>query len=286
MLDDFKKLCRSRFIIALSLFVMLSGCGNDKKGAAARKSAEANKIYGPAPAILNYEVVKAYPHDTTAFTEGLLFHEGKLYESTGSPAELPQTKSQIGIVDLNTGRLEVKAELDRSKYFGEGIVILQDRVYQLTYLGKVGFVYDLSTFEKVEEFNFPSEEGWGMTTDGTHLIMSDGTSRLTYLDPKTYSTERIVGVYDNNGPLNNINELEFIRGYIYANVYTTNTIVKIDPKSGRVVSKLYLNALAKEAKAEYPGSLELNGIAYDAATDKVYVTGKLWPYIYEIQFGR
>ncbi|GAB3817008.1 glutaminyl-peptide cyclotransferase [Pontibacter rugosus] len=222
----------------------LAGCGNENEKAATQA---VSTVYGPAPAEINYAVVKAYPHDSNAFTEGLLVHEGKLYESTGSPSDLPDTKSLVGIVDLSTGNIDTKVELDRKKYFGEGIVILNNKLYQLTYVSKVGFVYDLNTFEKLQEFTIPSKEGWGMTTDSTHLIMSDGTSQLTYLDPETLQKARVVGVYDNNGPLKNLNELEYINGYIYANVYTTNTIVKIDPSSGQVVGKIYLTALAQDA---------------------------------------
>ncbi|ARS35325.1 glutaminyl-peptide cyclotransferase [Pontibacter actiniarum] len=272
-------------ILAATLLTLstLAGCGDDREKATTVVSNDT--IYGPAPAEINYGVAKAYPHDTNAFTEGLLVHEGKLYESTGSPSDLPQTRSLVGVVDLNTGEIDTKVELDRDKYFGEGIVILNDKLYQLTYQAKKGFVYDLNTFEKLDEFTFPSKEGWGMTTDSTHLIMSDGTSQLTYLDPETLKKAKALGVYDNNGPLKNLNELEYINGYIYANVYTTNTIVKIDPKSGQVVGKLYLTSLAQDAKTKNPASLELNGIAYDPATDKIYVTGKMWPNIYEIEFN-
>ncbi|GHA61066.1 glutaminyl-peptide cyclotransferase [Pontibacter akesuensis] len=273
-------------LLAATILAMstLAGCGNESEKAATQAAENGNSVYGPAPAEINYGVAKVYPHDTNAFTEGFLVHKGQLFESTGSPSDLPQTRSLVGIVDMNTGNIDTKVELDRDKYFGEGIVILNDKLYQLTYLAKTGFVYDLNTFEKLEEFTFPSKEGWGMTTDSTHLIMSDGTSRLTYLHPETFEKVREVGVYDNNGPVKNLNELEYINGYIYANVYTTNTIVKIDPKSGQIVGKLYLTALAQDAANKNPNALELNGIAWDAEKDKIYVTGKMWPNIYEIQF--
>ncbi|KAA6437866.1 glutaminyl-peptide cyclotransferase [Rufibacter glacialis] len=260
------------------------GCANDHKKPAPLFGSSKSSANHPAVPLLNYSVVKAYPHDTTVFTQGLLVHEGHLYESTGSPEYLPHSRSMIGVVNLETGTLEVKAELDRQTYFGEGIAVLHGKMYQLTYLTNAGFVYDLPSFKKTGQFTFPSKEGWGMTTDGTHLIMSDGTNRLTYLNPTTFKAEKYLAVTEGTNALENLNELEYINGYLYANVYTTNTIVKIDPATGKVVAKLDLSSLKKDAKAKQPRALELNGIAYDDATDKIYVTGKLWPHLYEIKF--
>ena len=268
----------------LFALVLLAGCGPDKKEVPAHPAPARESVYGPAPPALDYQVAAAYPHNTTSFTQGLLVHKGKLLEGTGSPEELPQTKSVIGVVDLASGKMEQKVELDKQLHFGEGIAVLKDKLYQLTYLSKVGFVYDADTFAKLGEFPLPGAEGWGLTADSTHLILSDGTSRLTFLDPATLKPVKVVGVYDSNGPLDKLNELEYIKGFVYANVYTTNTIVKIDPKSGRVVGKLYLSALAEEAKKHNPEAMEMNGIAYDPATDKVFVTGKLWPRLFEIAF--
>ncbi len=233
---------------------------------------------------ISYSIEKAYPHDTTSFTEGLLVHNGQLFESTGGPGQMPNTKSLFGVVDLKTGKIEPKAELDKSQYFGEGIVFMNGNIYQLTYKSRTGFIYDGKTFKKTGEFSFPSKEGWGLTTDGAYLIMSDGTSSITYLDPRTFRTAKMVTVMDNSGPVTNLNELEFIHGFIYANVYTTNYILKINPKTGRVLARLDLNELAHQAKINYPGSLELNGIAYDSSSDKIYITGKMWPRIFEIKF--
>lgn len=279
------QLFKNKLIFAFGVLFALASCSSDKTEVNRNETAsQQTSNESAAPAAINYGVVQAYPHDTTAFTEGLLFHAGKLYESTGSPTDMAQTKSVIGEVDLNTGKLQVKVELNRNKYFGEGMVILNNKVYQLTYLSKVGFVYDFPTFKKLGEFTFPSTEGWGLTTDGTYLIMSDGTSQLTYLHPDTFKTEKILGVADNQGAVEKLNELEYIKGFIYANIYTTNTIVKIDPESGKVVGKLDLSSLAQDARAKNPAALELNGIAYHAATDQVYVTGKMWPNIYALQF--
>lgn len=252
----------------------------------APKSTENTEKTAAAPAITNisFALKNTFPHDVNAFTEGFLVHDGQLYESTGATQELPQTKSLFGTVDLKTGKISTKAELNRDKYFGEGIVFLNGKVYQLTYQTKIGFIYDAKTFKKTGEFTFPSAEGWGMTTDGTSLIMSDGTNTITYLDAKTFKTVKTLAVAENGYAKDNLNELEIINGYLYANVWTKDEIVKIDLTSGAVVGKLDLRPLAQEARLRNPGSLEMNGIAYDAATGKVYITGKMWPSIYEIAF--
>ena len=234
--------------------------------------------------LINYAVKNTYPHDTTSFTEGLLVHEGLIYESTGSPEDMLQTRSLFGNIDLATGRINIKAELDREKHFGEGIVFLNGKVYQLTYQDKKGFIYDAKTFEKLGEFGFPSSEGWGMTTDGSYLIMSDGTSTITYLDPADFKTVKTINVSTDKGLVTNINELEFINQFIYANVYETNTIIKVDTSTGKVAARLELGSLAMEAKSRYRGSMEMNGIAYDSVLHKIYITGKMWPTLYEIEF--
>jgi len=235
--------------------------------------------------LINYAVSATYPHDSTSFTEGLLFHKGRLFESTGSPESIPVTRSLVGEVDLKTGKINPRIELDRKKYFGEGISFFNNRLYQLTYEGNQGFVYDEGSYKQIGEFKFPGREGWGMTTDSTHLIMSDGTHRLFYLDPATLKPVRTLEVTWNNVLIDSLNELEFVKGFIYANRYTHNYILKIDTASGRVLGRLDLNSLVMEATNQYPLSLELNGIAYDPAADKFYVTGKLWPKIYQINFA-
>jgi glutamine cyclotransferase len=262
------------------LFLCFSCKTKDEPGDSTENSEAKN-----ATPVINYVVTNVSPHDTTSFTEGLLIHEGQLYESTGSPRELPQTRSLFGTVNLQTGTINPKAELDRQKYFGEGIAFLNGNVYQLTYQTKKGFIYDAKTFEKIEEFTFPSKEGWGLTADGSSLIMSDGTGNLTYLDPTGFHPRKTLQVRDENGPVTNLNELEFIKGSIYANVYTTSLIVRIDTASGAVTGRLNLSSLAGEAKVKYPGALEMNGIAYDSSNGKIFVTGKMWPNIYEISLS-
>ena len=240
---------------------------------------------GPVVPVIDYSLVATHPHDQNMFTEGLLFHEGRLLESSGAPEDMPQTRSVIGITNLADGAFTKKAELDRSKYFGEGITVLGDKLYQLTYKNQEGFIYDAHTFKQTGKFTYNNAEGWSLTTDGTSLIMSDGTDKLTYIDPATMKPSKTLAVTENGSPCSNLNELEYIKGFIYANVWMTNYIVKIDPSNGHVTGKLDLGSLTYEALNKNPRADVLNGIAYDPATDKVYVTGKMWQNIYEIRFA-
>jgi len=231
---------------------------------------------------IHFTYINSFPHDTTSFTEGFFISNGKLYESTGAARNLPQTKSLFGIVDLSTGKIDTKVELDKTKYFGEGITILNGKIYQLTYKAKTGFIYDAITYKEINKFTYPSKEGWGITTDGTNLIMSDGTNNLTYLNPINLQVIKTISVAENGYLKENLNELEYINGYIYANIWTKNIIVKIDPKNGTIIGKLDLTSLVNEVRYLYPNSLEMNGIAFDSTTNRIFITGKLWPKIYEI----
>lgn len=248
-----------------------------------RNKNDKNTSLKATPAI-NYSLVKSFPHDTNSFVEGLFYHDGNIFESTGSPAELPQTNSLFGILDTITGKISHKAVLNKAKYFGEGISYLNGKIYQLTYLSNTGFVYDSKNYKKISEFNFANKEGWGLTTDGRDLIMSDGTSNLTFISPHDFSVQKVVNVFDINGEVVNLNELEFVNGYIYANIFTTDRIAKIDPVSGEVVGLLDLSSLSVESKNLHKKSLELNGIAYDSLERVFFVTGKMWPKIYKISF--
>jgi glutamine cyclotransferase len=269
----------NRTISFLLILSLLAACNNSDRNNAESTGPSADNT----PPAIDYTVMKVLPHDTTAFTEGLLFHDGQLYESTGTDTNMPESRrSLFGTVDTITGHIHPKVEIDRNKYFGEGIAFLNGKVYQLTYTTKVGFIYDAKTYKKLGEFTFPSREGWGMTTNGTNLIMSDGTSNVTYLDPNNFRTVKTLTVTDNNGPVSNVNELELVRGYLYANQWQTNYILKIDTSSGKVVGRLDLDSIAAEARNRYSGSEVLNGIAYNPASGLLYVTGKLWPNIYEI----
>jgi glutaminyl-peptide cyclotransferase len=261
----------------LLLAIFFIGCANDSK------TPEPETPVAVTPAI-NFAVAATHPHDINLFTEGLVIHKGKLFESTGSPENLSQTRSLVGEVNLKTGQLDTKIELDRSKYFGEGIVFLKDKLYQLTYQNGIGYVYDASSFKRIDSFTYKNKEGWALTTDGQQLIMSDGTNTLTYLDPTSLQPVKQLSVTENGLPLSYLNELEFINGFIYANIWQTNYIVKIDPATGHVTGRIDLSSLSYESRNKNPNVDVLNGIAYDSASKKIYVTGKLWPTIYEITF--
>jgi glutamine cyclotransferase len=232
---------------------------------------------------LEYYVVNSFPHDSSLFTEGLLFHNSELYESTGSPEEFPNTRSLFGIIDLKTGKLDVKSELDRAKYFGEGIAILKNKLYQLTYKNQLALIYDLKTFRKLSEFKYSNLEGWGLTANGKSLIMSDGTDKLTFFNPETNKLEKSLAVTEQGVPVTNLNELELIKGYLYANIWKTNTIVKIDSSSGKLVGKIDLSKLVLQQQSEDNAVQELNDIAYDPISNRMFITGKMWSKIYQIE---
>jgi glutamine cyclotransferase len=262
--------------LLLSLF-LLAACGNNDT-----QSEDTEDSGVPAPLMLNYQLVNEFKHDTGSFTEGLNFYNGQLYESTGAPESPPNNGNWIGPINLQTGAFTKKATLD-STFFGEGITFLNDKVYQLTLKNQKGFVYDAKTFKKLREFPFKGE-GWGMTTDGKYLIASSGNSNLYYLDPDSLTFVKMLGVQDNNGFVSDLNELEYIDGFIYANIWLKSQIVKIDPATGYVVGKMDLSKVMQDVKQKYPDAVEMNGIAHDTTTRKTYITGKKWPVIYEIKW--
>ncbi|MEA9829229.1 glutaminyl-peptide cyclotransferase [Xanthomonas campestris] len=224
-----------------------------------------------------YRVVKRYPHDTTAFTEGLFYLRGHLYESTGETG-----RSSVRKVDLETGRILQRAEVP-PPYFGEGIVAWRDRLIQLTWRNHEGFVYDLATLTPRARFRYPGE-GWALTSDDTHLYMSDGTAVIRKLDPDTLQQVGSIKVTAGGRPLDNLNELEWVNGELLANVWLTSRIARIDPASGKVVAWIDLQALVPDADALTDSTNDvLNGIAFDAEHDRLFVTGKRWPTLYEIR---
>ncbi|MFI5129172.1 MAG: glutaminyl-peptide cyclotransferase [Chitinophagales bacterium] len=235
------------------------------------------------PKSLGYSIGPVYPHDTSSFTEGLLIYKGDMYESTGDPNY--SGKSRLMKVDLKSGNVVQSINLDK-KYFAEGIVILNDTIYQLTYQEKVGFMYALKDFKKLKEFTFSANEGWGMTTDGKEIIASDGTSNLYYYQPGTFRLLRTQAVTEGGSLAYNLNELEYIDGYIYANQWQRPYILKIDPSSGAIVAKADLTDLWNRVRSKDPVADVPNGIAYDSATKKIYVTGKKWPELYEIELSK
>jgi len=234
----------------------------------------------PQPASLSCTIQRVLPHDTSSFTEGLLVYKGSLYESTGDHG-----KSKLLKINLNTGKVEKQLDLDQ-KYFGEGIVILRDTIYQLTYTEKAVFVYTMD-FKKIKEFTITTDngQGWGMTTDGTNLIVDDGSSNLYFYEPSTFKLIKKLPVTDAGALGYNLNELEYIDGYIYANQWQLPYILKIDPSDGKIIAKADLTDIWNRIQQKSPKADVLNGIAYDADTKKIYITGKNWPELYEVQFN-
>jgi glutamine cyclotransferase len=225
------------------------------------------------PAQYTYERKNTYDHDTSAYTQGLVYHNGALYEGTGLKGF-----SEIKKVDLFTGNTLQRTKVDPS-YFGEGITIWNNKIVQITYQSQNGFLYDLNTFEMEKVFRYKNKEGWGLTNDSTHLIMSDGTNVLHFLNPETQEEEKTIEVYSHMGPVAYLNELEYVNGELWANVYTTNVIVKIDPETGKVLGQLDLTNLPV---TRYSNTDVLNGIAYNPDSKTFYVTGKRFAELFEI----
>ncbi len=223
-----------------------------------------------------YEIVHTYPHDPTAFTEGLFFDGGFLYESTGLEGHSTVRKER-----LETGEVVEKRDL-LPMYFGEGIVRWKDKLIQLTYKTEAGFVYNFQTFEPLSSFEYPGE-GWALTHDGKRIIMSDGTPELRFWDPETLKETGRITVTDQGQPVKDVNELEWIKGEIFANIWQTDKIARIDPATGKVVGWIDLTGLLSPSD-DVPGQTDvLNGIAYDAKNDRIFVTGKKWPKLFEIR---
>jgi glutaminyl-peptide cyclotransferase len=235
-----------------------------------------NRRAPAAPPVAGYEVIQAFPHDPHAWTEGLIFIDDVLYEGTGRENG-PATLSKL---DLATNAVLQRCALPLD-FYGEGVTIFGDAIYQLTWQSHVGFVYDRASFAFRSAWSYPTE-GWGLTHDDTRLIMSDGTSTLHFLDPHTLAEIGRINAYDENGPVVRLNELEYIHGEIYANVWQTDRIARIDPQSGQVLGWIDLSGLLGPEDRTEPVA-ELNGIAYDADRDRLFVTGKLWPKLFEIR---
>ena len=227
-----------------------------------------------ATPVYGYQVVRTYPHDPNAFTEGLFLRDGFLYESTGL-----EGASSIRKLDLETGRVEMERSIS-SQFFGEGIIDWKDKLIELTWKNQVGFVYGLDDFETRGEFSYAGE-GWALTRDDKRLIMSDGTSRLRFLDPETLKETGGISVTDEGKPVDQLNELEWVKGEILANIWQTDRIARIDPVTGHVKGWIDLTGLLPANERQRADVL--NGIAYDAKTDRLIVTGKLWPRMYEIK---
>ena len=230
-----------------------------------------------AAPVFGYEVVNVYPHDRNAFTQGLLYRDGLLYESTGLNGQ-----SSLRKVELETGKVLQQISVDR-RYFAEGLTDWGSRLVQLTWNTNIGFVYDLATFKQLQTFSYQSQ-GWGLAHDDRRLVMSDGSATLRYLDPQKLTVTGQVQVTDGEVPVRDLNELEFIDGQVYANVWLTDRIAMIAPDSGRVVG--WINLAGLLARGAVSDDAVLNGIAYDAQRKRLFVTGKLWPSLFEIRIRR
>jgi glutamine cyclotransferase len=236
------------------------------------------RLYGKnpdAPVSLRYEIVNTYPHDRQAFTQGLVFEDGVLFEGTGLNG-----RSQLRKAELKTGNVLKQYKLP-DEFFGEGITIFEGRVIQLTFRSNVGFVYDKDSFNLLREFHYPTE-GWGLTHDDTHLIMTDGTPMLYFLNPQTFEQVNRKMVFDRDKPVWGLNELEYVEGIIYANVWPTERIVQIDPATCKVVGWIDMEGLLKPEDRNGKEDV-LNGIAYDPAGGRLFVTGKFWSKLFEIK---
>lgn len=228
------------------------------------------------PKTYRYSVVNTYKHDIGAYTQGLQYYNGLLYEGTGN-----YNQSSIRKVKLENGEI-IQIRNNESNIFGEGITIFKDKIYQLTYKSQVCFVYDLNTFEEVQKFSFQNNEGWGLTNNGKELIMSDGTNIIYFIDPQMFTVIRQIEVYNNEDKVDSLNELEFIGGKIYANRYYTDEIVIIDPETGKEEARVNMKGILA-VKDRSTSTNVLNGIAWDKEQNRLFVTGKYWPKLFEIQ---
>ena len=224
------------------------------------------------------QLINQYPHNESSFTEGLEYRDSSLYESTGLYGT-----SKLSKIDLSSGKDILKIDLDK-KYFGEGITIINNKMFQMTYKEEKCFVYDVKSFKKIQEFSYKGE-GWGMTNDGKQIINSNGSNNLYYRNANTFAEENIIAIFDEHGPLANINELEYVDGFIYANVWLKKYIVKIDPKQGKVVAKFDYTGLMNQYMPNLNEDAVLNGIAYNKQKQTFYITGKNWPLLFEVKMN-
>lgn len=263
----------SLFFIAASALAISACNGTDTK------PTDSGTTETPKTPAIAYSVANTYPHDTSYFTEGLEFYKGSLLESTGL-----EGKSKLVQYNPANGKVDRQVNLE-PKYFGEGITVLRDTIYQLTYREGVVHVYSAKDFKKIKELPYTNAEGWGLTNDGTYLIGDNSGNSLYYYEPGTFKLVKSVGITENGEPAIQLNELEYINGFVYANQWQYNYILKIDPAKGIVVSKMDLSPIVQQEKALNPNAEVLNGIAYNPDTKKFYITGKNWSKIYELRFN-
>jgi len=261
--------------VVFALWLSFSNFGCQARSGANVKPAESGESGGVTVKNYGFEIVNTWPHDADAYTQGLVFHEGKLLESTGR-----EGKSSLRSVELETGKVLKKIDVP-VPFFAEGITLLKGKIYQLTWRQGRGFIYDAGSFEKLGEFSYLGE-GWGLANDGSSLILSDGSNRLRFVDPNNFQVTKTITVSDRRIPINNLNELEYIQGEIYANIWHEERIVRIDPQTGQIRGWINLTGLRARSEASDSEAV-LNGIAYDEKSDRLFVTGKLWAKLYEVR---
>ena len=266
--------CSTAIVTLLLCITLIAGCHTPANEDRVKAEPAANAVVPK----FGYQIVNIWPHDSNAFTQGLILADGKLLESTGQ-----EGRSSLRSVELETGKVVKKVDVP-VPYFAEGIALLNGKIYQLTWQHQLGFIYDAQSFERVGQFNYEGE-GWGLTSDGQSLILSDGSNRIRFLDPSSFRVTKTITVVDNKIPVNKLNELEFVHGSIYANIWHDDRIAIIDPQNGRVTGWLDLSGLIPKGELEDEEAV-LNGIAYDQKNDKLFVTGKLWPRLFEIKVKR
>lgn len=274
-----------RGLLGLCLLLTAVACNNEKPAQSEDSTAATPTTNEPSinvPAVMGFSIVNQYPHDSKAFTEGLEFRDGFLYESVGQYG-----RSDIRKTELATGKVLQAAKME-DRYFGEGLTLLNGKLYQLTYKEGRGFVYDAGSFKTVGTFSFPTQEGWGMTNNGMHLIFSDGSNKIYYMDPASQQIVKQLTVTDEHGPVYRINELEMIKGYLYANQWQVDVILKIDTATGNVVARADMSGLRMQggippSTGDESAPETMNGIAYDAASNRIFVTGKNWPKLFEVK---
>ena len=270
------KYCKPSLIV-LCIGLFITACTNNDKPTETPSTPTSADI---VPVQMPYTVVKTYPHNPKSFTEGLEYHDTALYEGTGMEKE-----SRLAIISLTTGK-DIKTLKLADQYFGEGITQLNGKIYQLTYKSQKAFVYDAKTFKKLQEFSYEGE-GWGLTNNGKEILMSNGSSKIVYRNPETFTITKTIDVSNEKGAVTYINELELVDGFIYANVWETRYIIKINPETGKVVGFADFTGILEQY---VPGITTqqvdvLNGIAYDSVGKRFFITGKYWPKVFEVKFN-
>jgi glutamine cyclotransferase len=271
-----------KLLTGICFLLLLASCNNDSDVPVTDDSIRPAII--PAPANITYSVIAQHPHDTGAYTQGLELVNGKMYEATGD-----YQNSSLRITDFKTGNVEKKHTMGSDKIFGEGITVFKNKIYQLTWQSNLVYVYDVKDISKpIKTFPWPYE-GWGLTHNATDLIISTGVNpNLYFVNPDDFKVKNILPVTDNNGPVLNLNELEYVDGYVYANVYESDYIVKIDAETGKVVGRMDFTGLIKQYAPDYtpiPNDEVLNGIAYDSISKTFFITGKRWPKMFEVKLN-